>query len=38
MERTDTDVDGFLAAAGGPRGDVFRALLRRARELMPDAR
>ncbi|HEY5905994.1 MAG TPA: DUF1801 domain-containing protein [Actinomycetota bacterium] len=26
MERTDTDVDGFLAAAGGPRGDDLRAL------------
>lgn len=26
MERTDTDVDGFLAEAEGPRGDDLRAL------------
>jgi hypothetical protein len=26
MERTDTDVDGFLASAEGPRGDDLRAL------------
>ena len=26
MERTDTDVDGFLAAEEGPRGDDLRAL------------
>lgn len=26
MERTDTDVDGFLAAVDGPRGDDLRTL------------